>query len=268
MRMDELKQGLWGYKKDSVYHYIASMEEKASERMGEKDAMIENLRAENKRQAEEQEKVIRTLQEENAALRRNQTAVFTAMQRTQQYADQLKADSERQQRAAQEKFSRFLQQKTQELDVYLGEIQQLRALVRKMLKDFDGKLGDAERTAAQLAMRAPRVSGEEEPLRYDRKTPQAPAGNPDGPNAAASAYHPMMPDMPAYPQSAPEAPAYEPVMPDMPARDLFGNNDRPNFSVLPGSGGANEMPVASGAGTVPPQENEDGGRSWKTISFT
>ena len=48
--MGELKRGFWGYKKDSVYRYIVSMEEDASARVAEKEARLEKLEAESKQQ--------------------------------------------------------------------------------------------------------------------------------------------------------------------------------------------------------------------------
>ena len=96
MRMDELKRGLWGYKKDSVYHYIVSIEEKASARLAEKDAKLEKMGAETKRQISELEAAIKALREENATLRENQTTVFSTMLEAQKYAEQLRADSDRQ----------------------------------------------------------------------------------------------------------------------------------------------------------------------------
>ena len=51
--MDELKRGFWGYKKDSVYRYIVSMEEDASARVAEKEARLEKLEAESKQQIAE-----------------------------------------------------------------------------------------------------------------------------------------------------------------------------------------------------------------------
>ena len=40
MRLDELKKGLWGYKKEDVYRYIVGMEEESSRKLAEKDAKL------------------------------------------------------------------------------------------------------------------------------------------------------------------------------------------------------------------------------------
>ena len=53
MRLDQLKRGLWGYKKDSVYHCIAQLEEEASEKLLKKDRELEELAAQTRKQLEE-----------------------------------------------------------------------------------------------------------------------------------------------------------------------------------------------------------------------
>ena len=93
MRMDELKRGLFGYKKDSVYHYILSVEEKASARVAEKEARLAELEAEMKRQIAGLEATVTALQKENAALQENQSMVLSTMMEAQRYADQLREDS-------------------------------------------------------------------------------------------------------------------------------------------------------------------------------
>lgn len=155
MRMDELKRGLWGYKKDSVYHYIVSIEEKASARLAEKDAKLEKMGAETKRQISELEAAIKALREENATLRENQTTVFSTMLEAQKYAEQLRADSDRQMQQFQRQLAAAVQQKNQQLASYQEQIRQLRTMIREILKDFDGSLEDAGRTLANLPAQAP-----------------------------------------------------------------------------------------------------------------
>ncbi len=148
MRVDELKKGLWGYKKDSVYDYIVSIEEKASERMAEKDARLEKLEAESKRQLARLEKdskqqigeletAVKALWEENEALRDNQ------------------ADNDRQKQLAQEKFSADVRQWNQRLEEHIEQIRQIRAMIGEMLKDFDSRLESTEHALNHLPDYAP-----------------------------------------------------------------------------------------------------------------
>lgn len=155
MRMDELKRGLWGYKKNSVYHYIVSVEEKASARLAEKDARLEKIEEDAKRQVSELEATIKALREENASLRENQAAVFSTMLEAQKYANQLRADSDRQMQQFQRQLAATVQQKNRQLESYQDQIHQLRTMIQEILKDFDGRLEDAGRALANLPLQAP-----------------------------------------------------------------------------------------------------------------
>ena len=157
MRMDELKRGLWGYKRDSVYHYIVSVEEKASARLTEKDTLLEKAEEEAQRRVSELEAVIASLREENASLRENQATVFSTMLEAQKYAEQLRTDSERQRQQAQEQLAAAVQQKSRQLDCYQEQIHQLRAAIRELLKDFDGRLEETEHILVRLADQVPGI---------------------------------------------------------------------------------------------------------------
>ena len=43
MRLEELKQGLWGYKKDAVFQYISQLEDAFSQKMTARDAQVERI---------------------------------------------------------------------------------------------------------------------------------------------------------------------------------------------------------------------------------
>jgi len=153
--MDELKRGFWGYKKDSVCQYIVLLEEEASKRVAEKDARMNKLEAESQRQIAEMEAVMTTLREENRALRDNQDQVFSTMLEAQRYAEQLKADSVRQARQAQEELSAAVQKENQKLGSYVKQIQQLRAVIQGLLEEFDSKTEDVEKAMERLPAQVP-----------------------------------------------------------------------------------------------------------------
>lgn len=62
MRLEELKKGFWGYQKDAVFQYITQQEEAFTQKMTEKDALLE--RTDRQAQARIQE-----LEQENRALK-------------------------------------------------------------------------------------------------------------------------------------------------------------------------------------------------------
>ena len=66
MRLESLKKGFWGYKRDAVFQYITEQEELFSQKMAEKDAQLD--RAGQQAQARIQE-----LEQENRALKEELT---------------------------------------------------------------------------------------------------------------------------------------------------------------------------------------------------
>lgn len=166
MRMDELQRGFWGYKKDSVYRYIVSMEEKASKQLAEKDAKLAQMEAEmkqqlaeledkGKKQVAELEATLAALREENAALRENQTVVFHTMMEAQKYADQLRADSAMQSQEAQKRLSDAVSRQTRQLEEYLAQVQQIRAVIQDRMRGFDGDMRGVEQILTSLIGQAP-----------------------------------------------------------------------------------------------------------------
>jgi len=148
--MDELKRGFWGYQRDSVCRYIVLLEEEASKRVAERDARLDRLEQEHKRQVAGLEAVLTALREENQTLRENQEQVFSTMLEARRYADQLKADSARQARQAQEELSAAVQRENQRLGGYARQVQQLRSVIQGMLEELDGKAEDVEKAMERL----------------------------------------------------------------------------------------------------------------------
>ncbi len=162
--MDELKRGFWGYKKDSVYRYIVSMEEDASARVAEKEARLEKLEAESKQQIAGLESALSALREENASLRNNQAVVFSTLMEAQKHAEHIKAESRRRERQVQEEIAMSVQRKTKQVDNYLEQIRMFRETVQAMLKEFDERAEEAERSLTQLRSQAPSADLEGDPL--------------------------------------------------------------------------------------------------------
>jgi len=153
--MDELKKGLWGYRKDSVYHYIVSLEEEASKRVAERDARMDKLETDARQQIAELEAALAALRAENQALRDNQELVFSTMLEAQRYAEQLKADSYHQAKQAQEKLSSAIEQENQQLSGYKKRVEQLRTVIQELLEEFDGKAEEVEKALERLPAQAP-----------------------------------------------------------------------------------------------------------------
>lgn len=158
MRMDELEKGFWGYKKESVYKYIASIEERTSQKLAEKDEKLSKLENDSLRRITELESSLEAAREEIERLRENQVSVFTTLLEAQRHAEWLKDESVRREQKAQEDLKMAVQLQTERVDVYSAKVHQLREAIRDMLREFDSEADMMEQSAATLPPQAPNVS--------------------------------------------------------------------------------------------------------------
>ena len=133
MRLDELKKGLWGYKKEGVYRYIMNLEEESSQKLAEKDEKMAQ------QEAQAQSRI--------GELERSPILLATLLE-AQRYAERLREESARREQKAQEELKTKICRQTQMLERYSDRVRQLREVLRDMLVEFDGK---AEQTGQALA---------------------------------------------------------------------------------------------------------------------
>ena len=149
MRMDELEKGFWGYKKESVYKYIASIEERTSQKLAEKDEKLSKLENDSLRRITELESSLEAAREEIERLRENQVSVFTTLLEAQRHAERLKDEKD---------LKMAVQLQTDRVDVYSAKVHQLREAIRDMLREFESEADLMEQSAAALPPQAPNVS--------------------------------------------------------------------------------------------------------------
>jgi len=106
------------------------------------------------------------------------------MLEAQKYADQLKADSFRQAKQAQEKLSSAIERENQQLGSYVKRVQQLRAMIRDLLEEFDGRAEGAQKALERLPAQAPGAD-------LDRTAPDGKTLFGDAPSAGVET---VMPD--------------------------------------------------------------------------
>ena len=111
MRLDELKKGFWGYQKESVYRYIASLEEETSKKLEEKDVQLKKVEGEIRQRLSELENALGEAQKENEAMRENQMVISATLLEAQRFAELLKEDSFRREREAQAELDAVMEQK-------------------------------------------------------------------------------------------------------------------------------------------------------------
>lgn len=155
MRIEELKKGFWGYRKESVFQYIAEQEETFSQKILEKNEQTEQLSRQYQARVGELEAALRTAQSELSALRARQDRISDALLEAQACADRMKMETQAREQEAQEAVRRTLAEEMAELERYQTKITSLRQHLQQTLREFDQKAGQMEKQAAELAAAAP-----------------------------------------------------------------------------------------------------------------
>ena len=156
MRLEELKKGLWGYKKDMVFQYIAQQEELFSQKMAEKDAQMEQTGRQDRSRIQELEQENRAMKDELTRLREQQDQIARAILDARASAETLKAESRAQEEAARNTVRQALERDMAELAGYRDQITALRRALQEAVKGIEERTEEMQRQTEELLEAAPR----------------------------------------------------------------------------------------------------------------
>lgn len=148
MGVEELKTGFWGYKKFSVYQYIADLEKSFSAKLLEKDQESHELLEKERARVRQLEEELHTLQQQYDAQEKEQTLIAATLLEAQRYAELLKAQSEEREQAARQQLKEALAQKDRELQQYDQRIQQIREMLQSALQEMESS---TDRLAVEIS---------------------------------------------------------------------------------------------------------------------
>ena len=172
MQIQELKRGFWGYSKESVYHYIADLNEAFSARLMEKDQKVETATKELREQNQQLGAQVKELQTENRQLREKQLFVSDSIIDAKDYAAQLKAQALHKEQAFCHQLEERMKEENSRLDGYAQSISRVREQISQLLQNFDLELELMQEAAQNLEQPqlGPGLSGlgEEEPSPSDQ----------------------------------------------------------------------------------------------------
>ena len=150
MQIKELKTGFRGYRKESVYRYIASLEEDFSRKLLEKDSQSAKTTAQFEQRIEELETELRALKKENEEQRNRQMMIANTLLEAQAYAARLQAETLRQEQEAQKLIEEEAQKQYQELEGYGKKVKDIRDSFASLLKELDREAEKFEQRAEAL----------------------------------------------------------------------------------------------------------------------
>ena len=156
MRLDELKKGFFGYKKESVYQMIASMETEFSEKLVQKDEQAAKASEEMQRKIQEMETEIKTLREDAESQHRSQKMISDALLEARSHAESMREDTLRREQAAQSMIREERDRQLGELETYLRRVRKIRENFLDVIREMDNKAQELEKEMEALREEAPR----------------------------------------------------------------------------------------------------------------
>ena len=155
MRLEELKKGFWGYKKEGVFQYITDLEQTCSQKLQEREerAAQSERQAQARIQALEQEHS--ALKEELSKLRGQQDQISAAILDARASAETMRAETQAREEAARAAVQRALEEDLAELKRYREKVSALRESIRWTLEGLDGQMEEAEQQAQALDETSP-----------------------------------------------------------------------------------------------------------------
>lgn len=118
MRLDELKKGFWGYKKESVYQYIAAMEDKAARKLAQQQEQAEKEADKAQKRICELEEALKILREENKALYQDQIHISETLMEAQKYSRKMNEETARRAEEANKEMETAFQVHRDRLEEY------------------------------------------------------------------------------------------------------------------------------------------------------
>ena len=155
MNLDHLSKCIWGYRKSSVYEYVAILEEEFSSKMLEKDSERKESEAQYRARITELEEELRRVNEELSKQKSEEAAIASALVEAAKYGEsmreELRAKSERELAEWEKKLS----EKNRELDEYGSNIRQIRQVFRDLLREMDEKAQEYEKKVESVKTARP-----------------------------------------------------------------------------------------------------------------
>ena len=150
MRLEELKRGLWGYKKDAVFQYITEQEEAFSQKLMEKEVQAQQADQQAQARIQSLERENRELREELGLLRERQDQIAQAILDARASAEALKKESREREEEARAQVRQTLEKELGELDLYRQRVAALRESILGTMAGLEQKTVEMEQQVERL----------------------------------------------------------------------------------------------------------------------
>lgn len=156
MTLSELKTGLFGYKKASVYQYITSLEEQFSAKLVEKDAAMKQAAEQYQEKIQRLEEEVERLRKQCDIQREEQSVISGAILQAQRYAQEIRQEVQQEQQDARHRLEEASAEQTRQLEAYRSQIRAIRAAFEATLQEMDGTAQQLEREMEKVLEEQPK----------------------------------------------------------------------------------------------------------------
>lgn len=144
MKSQNLRIGLFGFQKTSVFQYISAIEEEFSAKLMEKDAQTKKNDEQHLLRIRQLEEELSDVKEQFEKQKDEQMMIVNTLLDAQRYAESLKKETEEKEREAQRRLDDLVERKQIELDAYQVQIQHIREMFHTLLCKMDGETQEME----------------------------------------------------------------------------------------------------------------------------
>ena len=169
MHISELKKGFFGYQKESVYQYISLLNEEIAQKLAEKEQKNEALIQDLQKQNAALRQKIEVMEQENQQFRQMHSAVSNSIIDAQNYAAQLKMETQKQEQALREQMEAEIARQQNSLKAHIEQIDDFRSHLKAMLEQVDSSLQQSRHQAASLIQQNLTICTEN--IEYEQESP-------------------------------------------------------------------------------------------------
>ena len=137
MELKYLKKGLFGYKKASVYQYIAAMEEEISSKWREEQAQAKQNAEAYLLRIGQLETELKETKQQLEEQKNEQITIASTLLDAKRYAEALKRETQEAEQAARRQLEEEIASAKRELAQYHAQIQHLRETFRSLLAGME-----------------------------------------------------------------------------------------------------------------------------------
>ena len=155
MKLDELKKGLWGYQKASVYAYISMTEEQFSAKLAETESQYKEGERQYQTRIEELERELAAVRKQLDQQQSEKLEIATTLIEATQYGTAMRREAEEKSKKEREAWEEQLSAAQKELEKYRSQISTVRELLQTFLQGTEEQAGEMEQQVERVQSDCP-----------------------------------------------------------------------------------------------------------------